>query len=215
PYKRWLPLSGFKETIYWEYVAGVCDNSPRRIMHLLYNTPSILAHPPIPLILVQSIRWTGLTSHISHLKSNPYRLLSFLIFLLVVIGLANCLASYCLSRYLMISPAMSFPVACSIPSRPGEEFTSKINGPRAEGSISTPATVNPMARAAAIAVSLSVRVNLTTSAVPPRCKFERNSPSFAVLFMAPTTLPSTTKARMSVPLASLMYSWIKILFPRP
>src|SRR5690606_19637912 len=52
------------------------------------------------------------------------------------------------SIYFMIEFAMSFPVAASIPSRPGEEFTSRISGPRADCSISTPAIPRPMAFAA-------------------------------------------------------------------
>ncbi len=35
---------------------------------------------------------------------------------------------------------MFFPVAVSIPSKPGEEFTSNTNGPLEDCSMSTPAT---------------------------------------------------------------------------
>src|SRR5690606_5068287 len=52
------------------------------------------------------------------------------------------------SMALIISNAMSFPVAPSIPSKPGDELTSNNSGPFAERIISTPATVNPIAFAA-------------------------------------------------------------------
>jgi len=39
-------------------------------------------------------------------------------------------------------PAMSLPVAVSMPSNPGEEFTSSSNGPFDDLKRSTPATFN-------------------------------------------------------------------------
>ena len=72
---------------------------------------------------------------------------------------------------------MSIPVAFSIPSRPGDEFTSITIGPFAERNKSTPQKFKPMILAALTAVSRSSLVNLTTTAEPPRCKLERNSPS--------------------------------------
>ena len=55
----------------------------------------------------------------------------------------------------MIFPAISTPVAFSIPCNPGEELTSKTNGPRSDCNKSTPATPNPRALAARIAVYFS------------------------------------------------------------
>ena len=46
---------------------------------------------------------------------------------------------------------MSFPVAFSIPSRPGDEFTSNNNGPLLERIKSTPATSSPNTFAALMA----------------------------------------------------------------
>ena len=57
----------------------------------------------------------------------------------------------------MISPATSTPVAVSMPSSPGEEFTSMTTGPRSARSRSTPATANPMTLAARMAVFFSAR----------------------------------------------------------
>ena len=68
----------------------------------------------------------------------------------------------------MIWPAMSLPLAASIPSSPGEEFTSMITGPWLDRSMSTPHTFNPMRLAAATAVERSVGVILISSALPPR-----------------------------------------------
>lgn len=48
------------------------------------------------------------------------------------------------STNLTISPAMFFLLAVSMPSSPGEEFTSMTSGPRLERSRSTPATFKPM-----------------------------------------------------------------------
>ena len=47
---------------------------------------------------------------------------------------------------------MFLPVAFSIPSKPGEEFTSNTSGPFEDCNISTPATPSPKALAAFIAV---------------------------------------------------------------
>ena len=71
------------------------------------------------------------------------------------------------SIYLMICPAISTPVAISIPSRPGEEFTSIISGPLSLRSMSTPAIPSFIALAALIAAISSSRVSSTTFAVPP------------------------------------------------
>src|SRR5690606_29906045 len=119
------------------------------------------------------------------------------------------------SMNLMIMLATSFDVAVSIPSRPGEEFTSITSGPWLERRISTPATFRPMMRAARTAVARSSGVMRISDAVPPRCRLERNSPSFAWRFMAATTLPSTTKQRISAPPASLMYSCTMMFADRP
>ena len=62
---------------------------------------------------------------------------------------------------------MSTFVAPSIPSRPGDEFTSMINGPRLEGNMSTPATPKPIFFAASIAAWFSCLLSLTTVATPP------------------------------------------------
>src|SRR3569623_662483 len=102
----------------------------------------------------------------------------------------------------MMSVVTSLPLAVSIPSRPGEEFTSITSGPRCERRMSTPATLRPMARAARTAVDRSAGVSLTALAVPPRCRLERNSPSLAWRFIAATTLLPTTKQRISAPPAS-------------
>jgi len=68
----------------------------------------------------------------------------------------------------IIMEATFFPDAFSIPSSPGEEFTSIIRGPLEDLSISTPATFNPRVFAAATAVFLSAGVIFTEQAVPPR-----------------------------------------------
>ena len=55
--------------------------------------------------------------------------------------------------------AMSLLEMRSMPSRPGEELTSRMSGPRFERMMSTPATSRPMALAAALAVLRSSGVN--------------------------------------------------------
>src|SRR5690606_8568734 len=105
-----------------------------------------------------------------------------------------------------IWPAMSLPVTVSMPSSPGEEFTSMISGPLSLRRRSTPATLRPTIFAARTAMRRSSGVMRMISAVPPRCRLERNSPSLAVRFMAATTLSPITKQRMSEPPASLMNS---------
>ena len=67
----------------------------------------------------------------------------------------------------IIIPAISLPVADSIPSRPGDEFTSSKRGPDLDLIMSTPATCKPRIFAALTAKALSSRVILTTYAVPP------------------------------------------------
>jgi hypothetical protein len=62
---------------------------------------------------------------------------------------------------------MSFPVAFSIPSRPGEEFTSSNNGPLFERIISTPATFKPSTLLAFIATLFSSNVTFTFETFPP------------------------------------------------
>ena len=51
-----------------------------------------------------------------------------------------------------MAPATSAPLACSMPSMPGEELTSITTGPRLERSMSTPATLRPSTSAERIAV---------------------------------------------------------------
>ena len=109
----------------------------------------------------------------------------------------------------MMVPATSLPVALEMPWRPGELLTSRILGPASERRISTPATVRLSARAALMAVWRSSRLSFAVVAVPPWWRLERKSPDAAVRFMAPTTLPCTTKARMSSPAASLTNSWTR------
>ena len=79
----------------------------------------------------------------------------------------------------MTMSATGLPDDFSIPSKPGDEFTSITTGPWFERSRSTPAKLSPMIYAARIATERSSGVIFTFSAVPPRCKFERNSPSAA------------------------------------
>ncbi|MNC82625.1 hypothetical protein D3C75_1362070 [compost metagenome] len=67
----------------------------------------------------------------------------------------------------------------SIPSSPGDEFTSITNGPWLERRMSTPATLKPITLAARIAVMRSSGVILIRLATPPRCRLERNSPGLA------------------------------------
>ena len=107
------------------------------------------------------------------------------------------------------------PVAPSMPSSPGEELTSSTSGPRLLRSRSTPATARPITAAARSAVSVSAGVRRTISALPPRCRLERNSPASAWRFIAATTFPPTTKQRMSAPRASATNSWTRKLAYRP
>ena len=111
----------------------------------------------------------------------------------------------------MMAPATSALVACSIPLMPGDELTSITTGPRFERSMSTPATLSPSTAAAWIAVLRSSSLMLASSAAPPRCRFERNSPGLPMRRMAATTCPPTTNARTSLPSASLMYSCTRML----
>ena len=60
--------------------------------------------------------------------------------------------------------AMSFPVAFSIPSSPGDEFTSNNKGPLDERIISTPATFKFIALAAFIAIFFSFLFNSDVAA---------------------------------------------------
>src|SRR5690606_4548329 len=78
------------------------------------------------------------------------------------------------STYSMIIPAMSLPVAASMPSRPGEELTSMTTGPWFERRMSTPATLSPMILAERTAVERSSGVILISLEEPPRCRLERN-----------------------------------------
>ena len=57
--------------------------------------------------------------------------------------------------YLIIALAISLPVAASIPSNPGDEFTSITLGPSLDCSLSTPAIPNPNPLAALRAVFYS------------------------------------------------------------
>ncbi len=82
---------------------------------------------------------------------------------------------------------MSLPLAASMPFKPGEEFTSIITGPWLERSISTPQTFKPMIFAARTAVERSSGVKRIRAAEPPRCQFERNSPTAPWRFIAATT----------------------------
>jgi hypothetical protein len=68
---------------------------------------------------------------------------------------------------------MSFLVAVSIPSRPGEELTSKTKGPRADCSKSTPQIPKPRDLAAFKAAFSSSSVSSMIFALPPLCKLER------------------------------------------
>ncbi len=78
----------------------------------------------------------------------------------------------------MIFPAISSCVVFSIPSNPGEEFTSKTNGPLSDCNMSTPAIPKPTAFAARIAVYFSSTVNSMILELPPRCKLDLNYPGF-------------------------------------
>ncbi len=64
-------------------------------------------------------------------------------------------------------PGNILAVAVSIPSRPGDELTSRSSGPFLERMISTPAKRNPRIFAAVVASFRSVGVILTTLAEPP------------------------------------------------
>ena len=63
--------------------------------------------------------------------------------------------------------AMSFPVAFSMPSKPGEEFTSNNKGPLLERIISTPATAKLSTLLALMASFFSSGVIFTIEAFPP------------------------------------------------
>ena len=80
---------------------------------------------------------------------------------------------------LIISPAISLFVAPSIPSSPGDEFTSNNKGPFAERIISTPATYKSIALAALIAIRFSSLVTFMMDAVPPKWMLALNSPGIA------------------------------------
>ena len=88
-------------------------------------------------------------------------------------------------------------------------------GPWLERRRSTPATLSPMVLAARSAVERSSGVIRISAADPPRCRFERNSPSLPWRFIAATTLSPTMKQRISAPPASLMNSWVRMLAFRP
>src|SRR5262249_41941850 len=113
------------------------------------------------------------------------------------------------------APATSTPVVFSIPSSPGDEFTSITIGPSADSIRSTPATRRPSARAAASAVLRYSAGSLNELALPPRCRFDRNSPATACRFLAATTRPPSTTARMSAPRDSLMNFWIRMFSSSP
>ena len=102
-----------------------------------------------------------------------------------------------------------------MPSRPGDELTSITTGPLFARSISTPHMFKPMVLAASTAVFRSAGDKRTTLAEPPLCKFDLNSPGAAWRFIAATTLPPTTRQRMSAPPASFMYSCTSILALSP
>ena len=107
-----------------------------------------------------------------------------------------------------MTPAISSPVHPSMPSRPGDEFTSMTSGPWSDSSISTPATRSPIIWAAFTATFFTSSESSIASVVPPRCTFERNSSPTAVRRIAATTRSPTTKARTSRPLLSAMNCWI-------
>src|SRR5207248_7617995 len=88
--------------------------------------------------------------------------------------------------------ATSTPVAFEMPSSPGDEFTSITIGPAADSIRSTPATRSPSARAAARAVLRYSAGSLNELALPPRCRFDRNSPGTACRRIAATTSRPTT-----------------------
>ncbi len=71
----------------------------------------------------------------------------------------------------------SFSVAASIPAKPGEELTCMTTGRRSARSKLTPQTCSPITCAVNTVVALSSGVSLTSTAEPPRCKFDLNSPS--------------------------------------
>ncbi len=98
------------------------------------------------------------------------------------------------------------------PRGPGEEFTSIDHRPVIGAQHIHPRDIEPkILRAARIAIERSSGVILTGSAVPPRWRLERNSPGLPLRFIAATTLPPITSARMSCPLASLMNSCTRML----
>ena len=72
------------------------------------------------------------------------------------------------SIFSMMAPATSTPVVVSMPSRPGEAFTSITKGPRLERSRSTPAMSSPINRADFRTIFSSSLLSLVTVAVAPR-----------------------------------------------
>ena len=94
------------------------------------------------------------------------------------------------------------PARCSPPctSGPCLERTGRRRTRRGPSS-GPPARRSPAPRA----------MSLIFSAVPPRCRLERNSPGALWRRMAATTRLPTTKARMSAPPASLMNSCTRML----
>jgi hypothetical protein len=68
-------------------------------------------------------------------------------------------------------PAIFFPVAASIPSNPGDEFTSIIIGPELDCNKSTPAIPSPKTLAAFNAAASSSSESSMIVAVPPLCRF--------------------------------------------
>lgn len=103
--------------------------------------------------------------------------------------------------------ATSLPVTFSMPSKPGEELISRSSGPLFEGTISTPATCSPWALVAATARLMVSLSGVIGTAVPPKCRFERNSPCVAACrSMAATHLSPTIIKRQSLPADSEMNS---------
>ena len=69
---------------------------------------------------------------------------------------------------LISNPAISFWLTASIPSKPGDELTSKTKGPLDELIISTPATSRLRALHALVAIDFIFEVIVTFSAKPPK-----------------------------------------------
>jgi len=105
------------------------------------------------------------------------------------------------------------PEVFSMPSNPGVLFISKTNGPFFDCRISTPQKPKFIAFAAFMAIFSSVGESEIVSEVPPRCRLLRKSPLLHLRFIAATTTPSTTMARMSAPFASSIYSWSRNFTP--